>query len=243
MQSVHLISDLWGLDPPEDCHVYVMTSWRRFAFQSAPWPRRVLMALLYPLWAPGIRRAWPQVGGYAQRYGRRRVVGLKPPRLVALAQGGIGEHIFLPVPDADEKVQHNTCHELAHAFVDHLDLPDWLKEGLAMVSVDHFAGRATVRRETLQTLERTQGGSPAGARTRLDVSDPNAVVYLYVRGYWLTRFLQETQPGLLQGLLTRRHDPGAVERKLASALGLPHDKFWREIDARVAAHFRQGVSP
>lgn len=242
-KSVQVIRELWDLPAPEDCRVYVMTSWRRFAFQSAPWPWRVLMAILYPLWAPGIRRSWAQVGGYAQRYGRRRVVGLKPPRLVALAQGGIGERIFLPLPDANEKVQHNTCHELAHAFVDHLDLPDWLKEGLAMVTVDRFAGRATVRPETLETMERAQGSAPAGARTRLDVSDPDAVVYLYVRGYWLTRFLQETQPGLLQGLLSRRHDPGALDRKLAAALGIPHEEFWREIDPRVAAHFKQEMSP
>jgi hypothetical protein len=241
-ESVQLISELWDLEPPEDCRVYVMTSWRRFAFQSAPWPRRVLMALLYPLWAPGIRRAWPQVGGYAQRYGHRRVVGLKPPRLIKLAQGGAGERIFLPLPDAAEKVRHNTCHELAHAFVDHLDLPDWLKEGLAMVTVDRFAGGPTVRPETVDSLARSRGEAPAG-RTGLDLRDPDAVVYLYVRGYWLTRFLHETQPGLLQGLLAHRHDPEALERQVSAALGIPHGEFWREIDGLVAAHFGQGVGP
>ena len=237
-RSIQIIRELWDLPAPEDCRVYVMTSWRRFAFQSAPWPWRILMAVTYPLWSPAVRRTWSHAGGYAQRYGRRRVVGLKPPRLVQIGDRSIGERIFLPVADVEEKVQHNTCHELAHAFVDHLRLPDWLKEGLAMVTVDRFAGRATIRPETVQALGRAE----PGGRQRINTDDPDSVVYLYVRGYWLTRYLEETQPGLLKGLLVRRTTHQALEGDVAVALGISHEEVWRETDPRVAAHCRQGVS-
>jgi hypothetical protein len=162
---------------------------------------------------------------------------------VQLGDRSIGERIFVPVTDVEEKVQHNTCHELAHAFVDHLDLPDWLKEGLAMVTVDRFAGKATIRPETLETLERAAPDAEPAGRQRLNTKDPDSVVYLYVRGYWLTRYLEETQPGLLKGLLVRRTTHQALEGAVAAALDMSHEAFWRRIDGVVAAHFGQEQGP
>jgi hypothetical protein len=35
-QSVRLSQNKWGLGPPQDCRIYVMTSWLGFVFQAAP---------------------------------------------------------------------------------------------------------------------------------------------------------------------------------------------------------------
>ena len=53
--------------------------------------------------------------------------GVKPPRLVQLADRRAGDQIFVKEKDIGEKVQSITCHELAHAFTSHLRLPAWLK--------------------------------------------------------------------------------------------------------------------
>ena len=51
---LRLIQESWGWGRPEDCRIYVMTSWWGFFFQSAPWFWRLLLTKTFPLWCfPG----------------------------------------------------------------------------------------------------------------------------------------------------------------------------------------------
>jgi hypothetical protein len=239
-KSVPLIHEYWGLNTPEDLRVYVMTSWLPMIFHSAPWTWRILLAVTLPLWFFQARRLWRLAGGWEQPFGRRRTVGIKPPWLLAQANRSIGAAIFVPELDLQKKVQHATCHELSHAFMTHLKLPAWLKEGLAMVTVDRYAGTPTVREETLETLERSSPQASTDAGRRLQARDIEALVYQCVRGYWITRYLDETQPAVLRDLLSHRQSHSVLEGRLASALGLDHDRFWHQIDPVVVAHFSHG---
>lgn len=116
--SLNIIQKRWTLDAPQDCRVYVMTSLLQFVFHSAPWSWRILLAGTLPLWAWRARKLWGIAGGFHQSFGRRRAVGIKPPRLIRQADRGIGERIFVPAEQQDmgRKVLHNTCHELTHAL-------------------------------------------------------------------------------------------------------------------------------
>jgi len=240
-RSLPLIEANWGLAAPADCRVYVMTGWREFIFHAAPWTWRIALRVTQPLWTPRVKRLWPVAGGWAQRFGRRQTVGIKPPRLFRAADRQIGERVFIPTDDIDEKVWRTTCHELTHACAAHLRLPMWLNEGLAMITVDQFAGTPTVRPETLDLLGRADEASqPAGYR-RLSPQDEDALVRNVVRGYWVTRYLHETRPALLRELLARRRSHRALEADVAAALGLAPATFWAQIDGLVTAHFR-GVS-
>ena len=226
-RSVELIHRLWGLETPADCRVYVMTSWRSFLFQSAPWPWRIWLAVTLPLRYARLNRLWEMAGGWTQCYGQRRTVGIKPPRLLLAADNRFRERVFGP-RQVDEWVEHNTCHELVHAFSAHLGLPSWLHEGLAMVTVDRLAGRPTVKAETLGALARPgtgQGRAPL---------DQEALIYLAVRGYWIARYLDEARPDLLKKRLARRLPHDALEGALAAELGVD----WSGIDALVVSHFR-----
>jgi len=237
-KSVRLIHECWGLDTPQDLRVYVLTSaWLRSTFHSAPWGWRILMGLSLPLWYFRTRRLWQVAGGWQQQYGQRKTVGIKTPRLIPLDDSGIGDRIFIREDDADEKVQHITCHELVHAFTSDLKLPVWLNEGLAMVTVERYAGKATIRRETLDALRRSSNQAVAGSYQGINLKDPDAVVYLYVRGYWITRYLEETQPGRLKSLLARRYSHGELESQVAFACGMGREEFLRKVDGTVAAHF------
>jgi hypothetical protein len=235
-RSLDLIRNLWGLEVPEVCRVYVMTSWVRFLFHSAPWPWRIYLAITLPLRYAHIKKVWDIAGGWALRYGRRRVIGIKPPRLLQQVDAPLGERIFNPRA-MDEAVAHNTCHELVHACSDHLKLPNWLHEGLAMVTVDRFAGNPTVKLETLETVAgRSQGTRPPEGYGRF-ASDPDSLLYLATRGYWITRYLAETRPGMLRELLTRGQSHEALESTLAAEFGMSREAFWRQIDGIVVAHF------
>jgi hypothetical protein len=238
-KTLQVVQEHWRLAPPADCRVYVMTSWSRFMFHSAPWSWRIMMAVTLPFWSRRARQMWPLAGGFHQAYGRRRAIGVKPPRLIQRADGALGERIFVPdeTADVERKVQHITCHELTHACAAHLKPPMWLNEGLAMVTVDLYAGNQTVRQETLDLLTRaTFPGEPAGYRD-LGAGDTDALLYHAVRGYWLVRYLQDQHPGLLGQLLAIRHDSREITNLMATALGLKEADVWQAIDGIVADQF------
>jgi hypothetical protein len=98
-----------------------------------------------------------------QSYGQRPAIGIKPPRLLQQVDVGLRQSIFVQ-REVDDWVGHNACHELVHACGDDLQLPTWLHEGLAMVTVDRFAGRATVKAETRARwpATRRRPGPPIG---------------------------------------------------------------------------------
>ncbi len=240
--SIEVIHDLWGLETPKDCRVYVMDSWKRFLFHSAPRPWRILLAVSMPFWIARVKKTWRFAGGWALRYGRRRVVGVKPPRLIETAQGQMGRGIFIPAADPSEKIQQVACHELTHAFTAHLKLPAWLNEGLAMVTVDRMMGRPTIQSETLRVLASpARTGAPKGYR-RLRREKADGLVYHYVRGYWITRGLAETCPAALRQLLGEKSSRLALERKVATMLGMEYKEFWANIDRLTVSHF-EAVAP
>jgi hypothetical protein len=239
-RSLDLVRDLWGLEAPEDCRVYVMTSWPRTLFHAAPWPWRIYLAMTLPLRYPRIQKVWGMAGGWAQRYGQRRVIGIKPPRLLEEVDAGLRERVFVR-RKVDEWVQHNTCHELVHACSDHLGLPAWLHEGLAMLTVDRFAGRPTVKAETLAALASGPGEAGSQEKARALSADAEALVYLAVRGYWITRYLAEREPELLRAQLAGQpHE--ALEEALAAGLDMTGEEFRGQVDGLVASHF-EPVSP
>jgi hypothetical protein len=240
-KTLLILQEHWGFAPPDDCRVYVMTSWLRFMFHSAPWSWRIVMAVTLPFWSRRAREMWPLAGGFHQAYGRRRAIGVKPPRLIRRADGALGEQIFVPEENADleRKVQYITCHELTHACAAHLKPPMWLNEGLAMVTVDLYAGSQTVRQETLDLLVQPRaGGEPADYRD-VRASDSESLLYDTVRGYWLVRYLHDRYPGVLRQLLARRYESGEMTNVMATAVGLREADFWPDIDAMVVDLFER----
>jgi hypothetical protein len=240
-RSLDVIAATWGLAAPPDCRLYVMTSWLGFLVDSAPWGWRLVLAITFPLWAYRTNRMWPYAAGWMQRYGRRQAVGVKPPRLLEAANKTIGEQVFLRQEDLAEKVRHAACHELAHAFMAGLRLPSWLNEGLAMVTVDRFFGRPTVREDTLEALGSHPTAKRPAAAPRLNPGHPSEVVRHYVRGYWIARLLVETDLQAVRSLLLERRSRADLERRIAAILGISRETLWREVDARVLMHFSRAL--
>ncbi len=113
-KAIQLSQEMWGLGSPEDCRIYVMTSWLGFVFQSAPWHWRILLGATMPLWCFRARRTWPYSAAWTQRYGKRVAIGVKPPRLLEQSDRSIGVRMFAEEKDMKVNVQHVTCHELVH---------------------------------------------------------------------------------------------------------------------------------
>jgi hypothetical protein len=242
LRGLRVIEETWGLLPPAGCRVYIMTSWFQFLRASAPWSWRLLLAVTLPLWAFRTQRLWRYAGGWAQRYGRRQAVGIKPPRLMQAADSSIGKLLFVSEADMVEKVRHVTCHELTHACTAHLRLPPWMNEGIAMVTVDRFFGKPTVRQSTLDLLELHLGTKRLADSARLNPADKPAVVRYYARGYWIVRLLVERDPQEIRDLLSMRRGRKELEIRIASSLGTTPVALWREVDGIVRSHFASAAS-
>lgn len=239
VQGIQIMKDSWQLNTPAECRAYIMTSWRQFLFHAAPRSWKIILAIYTPLMKNRFDTLWEYAGGWEQQFGKRHTFGVKPPHLLETADKSIGERIFAKEEDIDAKVQQNTCHELTHAFSSHLKLPMWLKEGLAMVSVDKYAGKPTIQSETLDTLANASNDTSPGGYRQARITDQDALLYNYARGYWMTRFIEETQPELMLDLLKQRTKPNILENKVAGAYGLNVDTFWHEINRMIVSHFKE----
>jgi hypothetical protein len=237
-KSVNLLQQRWRLTIPPDCRVYIMTNWLSFLFQSAPWPWKIYLALTLPFTAARARAIWPHAGGWALRYGRRTVVGIKPPRLIEASNRSLGLQIFQPDRNLHEIVQTVTCHELTHAFTFHLKLPTWLNEGLATLAMEYYLGRQIVRTDTLSSLHSNEPDKQRRLSKRPRVNTPEDIIQQYVRGYWLTRFIDETRPALLVNLLSKRHHPRELEEQVSAALGIRPGAFWEPIYDLQRSYYR-----
>ena len=238
-KAIQLSQELWGLGSPEDCRIYVMTSWLGFVFQSAPWPWRILLGATIPFWCFRARRTWPYSAAWTQRYGKRVAIGVKPPRLLEQSDRSIGVRMFVEEKDMKVNVQHVTCHELVHACSAHLKLPTWLNEGIATVTVDRFLERPTIRQETLEFM---RGFLPKGAPPtyrELSRMGGEAIAYHGMRGYWLVRYLEEKSPGFLRRMFSLRQDSEAIEQGMIFELGMESGHFWSEIDDLVVDYFEE----
>lgn len=239
-RSSAIIHDSWGLETPEGVRVYVLASeWLRAMFHVAPrrwWPS---MIVSLPIWYPRGRRLWQIAGGWQQQFGSRRAVCVKPPRLLTQATNSPGDRLFIREDDPEAKVQQITVHELTHAFMAHLKLPSWLNEGLAMVTTERFAAKPMVRQDSLALLE--QHGEMEGSLSE-QAARPggmDAVVALYARGYWRTRYLEETQPGLLKSLLAVPRAPRSWDSDIAAACNACRKPCWPVEDATLVTYFGQ----
>ena len=235
-----IAANRWGLAPPDDLYIYIMTDdWFKDILSAAPRFWRIPLIVTAPFWTIRIHRMWKFVGGWQQQFGRRRVVGIKPARLLQTSNRSIGERIFIPEPDFEAKVQQIACHELTHAFTAHLRLPVWLNEGLAMVMVDQFTGKPSIKASTITSLQRSISKPGTASYRKVDLSDADTAVYIYVRGYWITRFFEETHPGLLKNLLSRRRSHKDLNQQVAQALQLEPQEFWSRIDGMVVQKYSE----
>ena len=236
-KAIQLAQDNWGLASPEDCRIYVMTSWFGFVFQSAPWPWRLLLGATMPFWCFRARRTWPYSAAWTQRYGRRVAIGVKPPRLLAQSDKSIGVRMFEEEKDMRVNVQHVTCHELVHACSAHLRLPAWLNEGIATLTAERFLGRPTIRQDTLAFMKDYRPKAAPPTYRQLSRMGGEAIAYHGMRGYWLVRYLEEMRPGFLRRMLARRREAGAIEREMIAELGMAPESFWNDIDGVIAGRF------
>ncbi len=232
-----LAAGQWGLSPPNDCRIYVMTSWLGFLFNSAPPKWKLSLLPTWPLWMPRIRRTWPYSAAWTQRYGKRIAIGIKPPRLLERSDKRIGSLLYIEESDFDRKIKNVTCHELIHACSAHLVLPMWLNEGIALYGAEEYAGTPMIRPETLTLIREYTPKAEPPSYSRLSRMRIDRIAYHDSRGYWIVRYLEENHPGLVKSLLTHHRYESEIEDIISAQLGIEQSDFWQKIDDILTGYF------
>ncbi len=238
-KTITLVKENWGLNLPEECHIYVMTSPTGFFFRSAPCYWKIILAVTVPLWYWRVRRTWPYSAAWTQRFGKRVVIGIKPNRLWEQSDRSIGQRIFVKEIDNNANIQHVTCHELVHACSVHLKLPAWLNEGIAVITTEWFKGESVVMPETLTLIKNYIPKVPPPTYYELSRMGKEAISYHGIRGYWIVRYIEEMCPGFFKSMFSLRRDTEILEREVAEQVGMKPDGFWGEIDDIVVNHFKR----
>ncbi|OGN88981.1 MAG: hypothetical protein A2Z74_04625 [Chloroflexi bacterium RBG_13_46_9] len=236
-RSIELAAECWGLSSPQDCRIFIMRSAIKFLFQSAPWSWRIYLGIALPLWYRQVNRIWQYAGAWTQRFGKRIVIGIKPPYMIEKSDQSIGVRLFVEEPDINKKIQQFTCHELVHACSSHLRLPMWLNEGIAIVTVDRFVGEQTVRMDTLDLIKNVSAHTQPPAQRELFKLDKEKIAYHTIRGYWLVKYIEELHPGLLKNLFSQSPDSKSINEKIITALKMDPATFWANIDEVLVRHF------
>ena len=114
----------------------------------------------------------------------------------------------------------------------------WLNEGMAMMTVDHFLEKRTVRPDTLDLVKnyRPKGAPPT--YRELSRLSREAMAYHTVRGYWLVQYLEAKHSDLLKRLFTSPRESWAIENEIAAELGLEPVQLWTKIDDIMVAHLK-----
>lgn len=242
LQSLPIIRETWGLLEPKQCRVYIVNSWFYYMFHSAPWHARIPSILSFPFWYLQTRRICKLYGGLTQSRKGNPVIGIKPLKSIANTDTSVGNLIYVKAPTMNDKLEHILCHEMTHAFSSHLDLPLWLNEGIAMISVDIYFRKQTVREDTLNYLKNSRLRLYQAGYNDLPQMKKESIAYYYTRGYWITRFLMEKHPDVLKNALKKKQPQHSLENQIASALGLSRRTFLKTIDDMVLAHFSSSSS-
>lgn len=228
-RAVTVMHDRWRLQPPKDCRLFVITDGRRFVLSSAPPAWRLLLAITTPLWSRNLAKSWRFSGGLAQRYGHRCVIGVKPVSLMAVRDAGTQHRLYRQVDDARHMLQRVIATEVAYAAIAALQVPDWLRVGLAMRTVDHVLGDQYVREETRDLLRQSLPTRRAQRRHAAET-----VLRFHAQAYWVTRMLDERSDGLLADVFQRATQAGEAEHRLASACGVETAHLLSSLAAKVA---------
>lgn len=236
-ECIPLIKATWGLPLPRNCRVYVMTHWSDLMLHAAPWSLRAVNALMYLRWRHRMLRVWDLAAGLNMRYRGRPAIGVKPARLWKRGQDSIGQHLFCPLGEDGLRLRNIVCHEMTHAFASHLNLPLWLNEGIAMVTVDLFLQRETVQRHTLPALQDPPRPLHTVGYNALGTMPEKQIIAAYAYSYWTTRYLFETNPDLLRSLLAQPLKSTQLTDRIARALHIAPQKLWSELNNLVLAYF------
>lgn len=200
---VSQLTNYWKLNIPEHCEIHILTNREQFVAETVPVRFRFLVIITKPFWKQRLKRAFSISGGMMIPWCGSPVVGVKPPELLK-HQSELSRQIFVSVSDPLERMQHILCHELTHAFTAIFRLPPWLNEGIAMRSVDHFAGYDTVLKSTKNLITFDLKTVNSRSYRRLKSSDFNNLIRLYTTGYWVTRQLDIEHRTVLRELLQRK---------------------------------------
>jgi hypothetical protein len=248
-RSVPLLHSMFGLRPAKELRFVVLATHWGFVRHCIPRRQKALVLVYLPFTLGQIKRIFAAGCSWTAEHKDHVLVGVKAIQslgsLPELLQTSWADPTS-PALSGEEWLRAWVRGQIIGACCQPYRLPDWLHAGIAGLIRDHVseppskpAGLArllerfgTLDMEVAPLCNPEQANSlPQEARDKLAAPDFLA--------YWVTRFIEESRPGLIRSLFQSGCRGKAFEREIAAALGIDPTRFAADVVKLAAAHFRQ----
>lgn len=219
-EAVPLLQAKWGQGNVGAIHIYLCKDPIEFMLSIARGIRKALWVIFLPFWAGRVKRFYKRAGGVTLQLHGDAYIWLRPPDEYEYVDKTIGNILFGKIEDPYEKLQFVFVHELTHAHIGNRNLPSWLNEGIAMISVDAYFKKCTVLEDVLESFIKEHRRHALVGYHRMAIETPDNIAFTYAYGYWATEYIETVSPGLIKEALSHSQRNDEIMRYLYSGLGI-----------------------
>lgn len=242
-RSVSVIGDMWSVDKVRRFNIYIESNYLHVILRIYPWYYYLYYAYTISYRVIKYLKSWKHMGGMAAPGIKKSMLVINTRKFLKRDMENLPKESYIKIFKAEfsEKEKYTemvVCHEMTHIFTGHLSLPFWLNEGIAMLTVDQYFGRQTIGNDTLSHLKHVkQKVRPIDYYKVWELS-LRRIGYYYIRAYWMTRYLREAHPDLIDDFVKNRQSDKLIQRKISAALGIKPRALWSNIDRIVYDYYK-----
>jgi len=210
------VFDEWGIQQQRKYSIFIADDWH-VALHNLPLLR--LRLKLSPNLHKGYNDMWSRVRAWALHSTFRSNICIKENFDAEDKKDNPGRIIY----DLSTDIYSSEivfCHELTHICTQHLRLPHWLEEGIAMLTVDKYFNLQTVSLSTLELLKQHPQHMLTSKIKWLEKPSATVIACQYAAGYWLSRYLHELHPDSFKYLLAKPRKEQEIKKHLTEVCGL-----------------------
>jgi len=244
-EIVRFIEETWKINSPENLNVYIVDSMLKFVFHSSSLLKKLLLIIFFPLWYYKAKKLWPFSAAWTLRAKKNPIIDIKSPDELKNSDPSIGKDIY--TNDAygnnyKSKWIGLACHELVHAFTSSQFLSLWLNEGIAQLTVEKFLNKETISTDTIVSLKNNAGKAKNINYRNIHRMEKSLITYSLVRGYWITRYLDEKYPKLLKEIVSNKIMGKKIKKLLVQKTEIDPDGNCMETDLLISNYFNKKMN-
>jgi hypothetical protein len=220
-----LIAHEWNVDISVSYRFYIMDSTYQIILHPSSFLKKVLLILTFPVWYKKAKKTWMASAGWSMNNLGVKILGIKSidemKKSVAQNKRKIYTSLY---DDFYQRAECTACHEMTHAYTSHYHLPFWLNEGIAQYTVDQYMNKPTISKETIFHL--SSGNED---------QDLNHLYREFLFGYWVVRYMEEKNKGVLRKILNSKD----VNNRIIELLSLSDQNPREEVLRMIKEYFRK----
>lgn len=235
-EIIKIIEKRWGVTLTQKIRIYILNSDLRFLFYASPTYYKVLLfTILLPYWLIVQRKKWAKKRGVCSFKTHTPCILIKPLKYHEDYYKKKFENT--KVNNISAKFRRTLSNLFTHVCINDLEIPYWLEEGISLVMMEHYDGEQSLDKTSLTTIqEKVERGFDV---EEINLHDEEDYKYLYTKGYWTVKYLEDEYPGLLKEVINQ-FQKNEIEIAIGEELDISNEnrnKLWVEIDNIILCYY------